>query len=250
MYQVIDAVEKPLRTLCISSPRKLLFATCLLMFLSSLFMSGFNLWLCYFFYDNTFSYSWVNFLGLAILGALLGMICLLGMRGAHIVTLDYLLLYFWFTVVLVAPLAYGTVVAFDFIVYMKIWFLHSWTLPAFAKLRNLFCADNTAKTLCVSPVQGGKFYNATIYWCLDTYHATNCEKVRNDAIKSALKWGTLSMLAEGIVCLSNIGLILISLYYCVKILTPAVITQSMNDIMNFLLIIPIVACALVARNLW
>lgn len=134
MYQLIDAVEKPMRTLCVASPRKLLFATSFLMFLSTLFMSGFNIWLCYFFYDNTFSYSWVNFLGLAILGALLGIICLLGMRGAHIVTLDYLLLYFWLTVVLVAPLAYGTVVAFDFIVYMDIWFQHSWTLPAFNKV--------------------------------------------------------------------------------------------------------------------
>lgn len=108
----------------------------------------------------------------------------------------------------------------------------------------------TAQTLCVAPVHGGKLYNSTISWCLDNFGATDCEHIRGSAIKAAVKWGTLSMLVEGIICICSIGLILISLYFCVKILTSTVITQSMNDIMNFLLIIPTVACGLVSRNLW
>jgi hypothetical protein len=250
MYQLIDAVEKPLRTMCVASPRKLLFVTCLLMFLSSLFMSGFSAWLCIFFYDIEYSYEWASFLGLAIVGGLLGMVCVLGLRGAHIVTLDLLLMYFWFTIVLVAPLAMGTVISFDSILYMQIWFDHSWTLDSFSKLRNLFCPEDTADFQCAAPIQGGRFFNSTLLWCLDRFQETTCQEIRDAAVVDALNWGSLAMLVEGIVCLSNIGLILFSLYLSYRILTSSVITQSMNDIMNFLLVLPTLACGLVARNMW
>lgn len=250
MYQLIDAVEKPMRTLCVASPRKILFATCLLMFLSTLFMSGFNVWLCFFFYDETYSYEWASFLGLAIVGACLGVICILGMRGAHIVTLDLLLLYFWLTCVLVAPLAMGTVISFDSILYMQMWFDHSWTLKSFSKLRNLFCPPFTAQAQCAAPLQGGRFFNSTAYWCLEYYGETTCQSIRDGAVAQALNWGSLAMLVEGIVCVSNIGLILFSLFLSYRILTSTVITQSMNDIMNVLLLMPTLACGLVARNMW
>ena len=82
------------------------------------------------------------------------------------------------------------------------------------------------------------------------YQDTSCESVRAAAVAAALEWGALSMLVEAIICVSNIGLILLSMYLCWRILTTSVITQSMNDIMNFLLVIPIVACSLVTSNLW
>ena len=93
-------------------------------------------------------------------------------------------------------------------------------------------------------------YASTTDWCLAKYSAVDCISIRNNAEKSATYWGTLFLTIEAIVCLSNIGLILCSLYLCYRILTPPVITQSMNDIMNFLLILPVIACGLVARYIW
>ena len=118
------------------------------------------------------------------------------------------------------------------------------------QVRDVFCAPDTAQTLCVAPFEGGRTYNSTLAWCTALYNETSCEQVRNDAEASAIEWGGLLMFVEAIVCLGNIGLILFSLYLCYKILTYPVITQSMNDIMNFLLVLPLVACGVITNYLW
>lgn len=59
----------------------------------------------------------------------------------------------------------------------------------------------------------------------------------------ALLWGRQVTLAQGVVGVINIVLITSSLYLCYRILTSPVITQSMNDIINYLLLIPIGGCA-------
>lgn len=248
---VLEAAEKPLRSVFQASPRKLLFLTCLVMFLVSVIMVMFSAYMCTLFYDpGSANAAWLNFLGLCVVGVLLGFVCLLGMRGAHIVTLDYILYYFWLTVVLIAPLALGCFICFDFIIYMNLWFLHSWDQPAFEQVRVIFCEPGTANTLCVAPVQGGKNYNNTELWCLALYNATTCESVKNAAQSEAQSWGRLLMLVEAIVTVSNIGLILFSLYLCYRILTIPVLTESMNDIMNFLLLLPAIACSYVADYTW
>ena len=54
MYQLIEAIEKPVRGMFVASPRKLLFLTGILMFLTSLFMSSFNIYLCSLFYSENY----------------------------------------------------------------------------------------------------------------------------------------------------------------------------------------------------
>lgn len=57
-------------------------------------------------------------------------------------------------------------------------------------------------------------------------------------------------LTEGIVCVWNLVIIAISIYLCHRLLTSAVLTQSMNDMMNYLLLLPAVGCAVIAYYIW
>ena len=59
------------------------------------------------------------------------------MRGAHIVSFDILLSYFWGIIVFIAPLGLGTMVAFTFYQYIGIWFNHQWSQSSFLKIRKL-----------------------------------------------------------------------------------------------------------------
>ena len=59
------------------------------------------------------------------------------------------------------------------------------------------------------------------------------------------------LLAQSIMGIFNILQIALSMYICTNILTSAVITQSMNDSINYLLMLPIVACiGLGVYTLW
>lgn len=148
-YFSYDKLERNVKSLFCSSHRKLLFVNNLFLFmfaLSLIALSGYLSWLFYVTSDadsnaasaqqkkDTSQTMWLNWLGLAGLGMALSAICILGMRGAHVVTLDLLLSYFWCIVVCLAPLLLFCVACFDFYQYVTIWFEHSWDSLSFEKV--------------------------------------------------------------------------------------------------------------------
>ena len=60
-------------------------------------------------YDPGFATGWIVWLGLSIVGLCLSITCAIGMRGAHVVSLDMLLSYFWGVIVFIGPLVIGRV---------------------------------------------------------------------------------------------------------------------------------------------
>ena len=193
--------------------------------------------------------GWINWLILVIVGGFLTITAVIGMRGAHQVSLELLLSYFWSTLVLFAPLLLGIFAVFNISFYTRIWFKHQWETPDFHPLRLAFCDPrSTASTKCVAPVFdeprefGGVTYNSTLAWCEGTFNATDCAEIRSDAIDLAVDYGTSLILTNTVIGIFGILLMATSIYISVEILTHPVITQSMLEIMNYLLIIPVASC--------
>ena len=174
---------------------------------------------------------------------------IVGMRGAHLVSLELLLSYFWGTLVLFAPLLLGIFAVFNISFYTRIWFKHQWRTPDFSYIRKTFCdPSSTASTKCTAPefdgpaVINGILYNSTRGWCMYNYNATDCKDIRNQAIDLAVQWGTSLILTNTVIGVFGIVLMAISIYISVGILTHPVITQSMLEIITYLLVIPIASC--------
>jgi hypothetical protein len=126
---------------------------------------------------------------------------------------------------------------------METYFKHRWQEGAFYAVRQLFCAPHTGDSLCIAPILGGPLYDGVDEWCQDQWNSTDCWSIRAAAEEKALQWGRRIILAEGIVSLINLCEIGASLFLCYRILTSPVIGQSMNDVINYLQIIPIAGCA-------
>ena len=157
--------------------------------------------------------------------------------------------YFWAIVVFLAPLLLGTVACFDFYAYLSIYFDHRWDQQPFRVVRKIFCPD-TFDTKCLAPILGGQDFDTVDDWCMFNYNATDCYSIRQTAQTEALTWGKQLTLIQASVCLLNIVQILGSVFLCVRILTAPVITQSMNDVINYLLLLPIGGCAGTGAYIW
>jgi len=196
----------------------------------------------------------MGMMGLSILGAILTSVCIVGMRGAHLVSLSLLLTYFWGMIIFVGPLLLGVVACFDFYEYMNVWLNHQWEQPNFHGLHVLFCTKFKtagagsgypfAVEMCAAPLQN------TDQWCMKYYDSTKCREFREAAILEAVQWGSFLTLIQGIICITDLVLICGCLYLCFKIMKEQVITQSMNEVINYLLLLPIGACAGLAYYMW
>lgn len=177
------------------------------------------------------------------------------MRGAHLVSLDLLLAYFWGIIVCLVPLLLALFACFNISLYTKIWFKHNWELPSFDQVRRIFCHPrNTYDNKCIAPLIDytniDNNQNFTTSWCIKNYNATDCVQIRDDAISRAVDWGTTIITLQSFIGLGCVILCIMSIYVTVEILTSPVITQSMFDVVNFLLILPFAACLALAIYLW
>ncbi len=230
--------------------RKVLFVVNLLIALAGLALAMFCGWLSVTMYDETYFTAYTGWLGLSFMGVMLTIVCIIGMRGAHLVSLDLLLTYFWGITVFIGPLMLGIVACMDFYTYMSVWFRHTWELPPFQGLHPLFCVkyangDPDAIPKCKAPLVG------TDAWCMREFDgATNCKQIRENAIQEAVLWSENITLIQGIICISDIVLIGWCLFLCYRIMREQVIVKSMNDVINYLLLLPIAACTGMAYYMW
>lgn len=67
-------------------------------------------------------------------------ICIVGMRGAHLVSFELLLIYFWGITMFIGPLVLAVAAGFNFYFYMTVWITHYWESASFSlvSLYNLF----------------------------------------------------------------------------------------------------------------
>jgi hypothetical protein len=247
--RIVYNIQEPSRFIGSTSPRKILLGINFIIAVLSSGLSGFSIYLSYLLYDGRLVSGWALWLGLSAVGFSLAIICSIGMRGAHVLSLELLLTYFWGLTVCIAPLMLGTVASFDFILYQRVWIEHQWAEPGFLRVRELFCQPtDTVSTKCAAPVNG--INNSITIWCEYYFDANDCDYVRASAIDRAVNYTTVLTIIQG--CISIVILLLIgwSMYICLTIVTSPVITQSMNDVINYLLLLPIIGSAVVASKLW
>lgn len=254
--KISQQVVYPLHVFEATSPRKVLFAINLVLSVCAMVMTTYSVYLTWLLYDPHFVTGWSNWFILVIVGIFTTATAIVGMRGAHMVSLELLLSYFWSIIVLIAPILLGLFAVFNFSFYTRIWFKHQWDKEDFAPLRVLFCSpSSTADNKCLAPlfdtyVQNSTAYNSTQTWCLALYNATDCESIRNEAVDMAVQWGTSLILTNTIIGVFGLSLMVVSIYISVEILTHPVITQSMLEIMNYLLVIPIASCVGQTVGFW
>ena len=226
--------------LSLISPRRLLLLLISTIGISSVVLAGFSIFLANIFYensDNTGSTSWV---GISIGAISLFLMCIVGLRGTHLVNLELLLTYFWGITVFISALTLAVVSCFNSYIYVRIWLRHYWQKSSFWRIRELFCKPrDTASNRCLAPIDVG----SVTAWCMTNFNnATDCQSIRNNAVAAAQNFAQSITLALGLVGIINLALVLCSVYMCYTILTAPVITQSMNDVINYLLLLPMCGC--------
>lgn len=102
-----------------------------------------------------------------------------------------------------------------------------WDTQSFLNFRKLFCQAGTAHTKCIED-----------------------SEIRNSAIRKCVQWSTSLILANSIIGLVCLAIMAVCIYITIEILTHPVITQSMLDIVNYLLLLPIGACIWQAIAFW
>lgn len=258
---ITQRIDYPFHVLATTSPRKLLFGINFLLAICCLSLAGFAIFLCQLFYDPDFTSGWIIWLGMSIVALFLAAVSIIGMRGAHMVSLDLLLTYFWGIIVFVAPLLLALFACFNFFFYTRIWFKHQWATVRFEKVRSIFCSPrSTANNKCIAPLGDEVYYvdddyytyqsNYTTTWCLANYNATDCGEIRDAAITKAVDWGGKVITAQSTVGLVGVFIIGWSIYISYEILTSPVITQSMMDVINYLLLLPMAGCVALSVYHW
>src|SRR5690606_17443586 len=126
----------------------------------------------------------------------------------------------------------------------------------------------------IDAVGGGPEYGSVDAWCLAMYNSTACNEIREDAESETFGWTArmlslqvrrvivpsayplpllmclisllfvLCVSAQGSVGILNVLQLMYAMAVCSFILTKPVIMDTMNDIINYLLLIPVVGCLL------
>lgn len=234
---------KPLHSVFRQNQRRVLLGLMVLLATTSASQAAFSAWLASLFYYNAahegIQTIFLNWVGLSLVGLFLFILACLGLRGAQLVSISTLLFFFWAIMIFIAPLILGVVGALNFYQYINIVFVHDWHKRYFAKVREIFCQPSTANTLCVGPPVGGININS---WCLTNFNSTDCSSIKYNAIDEAEKWAQTISLALASVSIINLCIIALTIFICYRILTAPIITESMNDMINYFLLLPIIGC--------
>jgi hypothetical protein len=197
----------------------------------------------------------MNWAGMSIVAVMLFLFAGIGLRGAATVSFDLLLAYFWCIIFIFVPLILALFSCFNFNAYTGIYFRHTWDLPNFQVVRNVFCPKHTADTLCLDQKSSAYYPNSSValnstVLCQQRYNTTDCVKVRSNAINKAISFGFTIMTVNSFLGAMVVLVIVYSLYICQHILTLRVISLTMLEYINYLLILPIAGCIGITINFW
>jgi len=165
-----------------------------------------------------------------------------------LVSLQLLLDYFWASIVIIAPYILVLFSCFNFYTSIATIFKHQWTDNSFAGIRKNSCSPrDTANTLCNVPYAPTDEINQL---CLSMYNSTDCQRIRDSALAASVEYSGQLILAQSLAGVVIILILSYALYTAFHILTTRVFTQSMNDNINYLLLIPIASCAAIGAYYW
>lgn len=129
---------------------------------------------------------------------------------------------------------------FDYFGVNMVKIKHWWDDPSMNFMRELFCANNTAHTKCIVPILGGADYKSENEWCQESYNATDCEEIRNDAQSNAFLTSRTFFLANAIWALVLALIMWVTLCVLQAIITLPIVQRSKESNIPMWLIVPIV----------
>lgn len=233
--RLADKLSYPIQKLSKTTPRKVLFFINLLLIISSLGIVVYCIAVTSLLFQDDFLRGWIYWMTLSIIGLLIIAVAIIGMRGAHMISLDLLLSHFWGLSVMIVPLMLGLFAVFNISFYTRIYLKHQWEDPDFLSIRQIFCdPSSTADNKCIAPLVdgitfrelGNDTFKSTVDWCLDNFNATDCEEIRDNAIDEAVEWGTSLIIADMVIGFFGLILMGMAIYYCVEMVSVQIITQS------------------------
>lgn len=204
--------------------------------------------------DNEGSTIYLGWIALFVVGIFLIYVASFGLHSARKVSIHHLLRYFWVATLGIAPLVLVTACAFDFYDISRSFLRHHWDSEALDGLRMYFCSEGAeAGGKCAAPAlgPGSPGFQSVHAWC-EHYHdgATDCEMIKNAALAQADKWIFYMLLGAGLQGVINLLSLLISMYLCVRLITPSVIMTYANDNISYLMILPAGCCLGIALYLF
>uniref|UniRef100_A0A7S2R9T0 Tetraspanin n=1 Tax=Rhizochromulina marina TaxID=1034831 RepID=A0A7S2R9T0_9STRA len=251
-----------IRALRYFEPRQWLILTNCLILICSLFIAGVSAYVINEIYKETFErstdqedtmlYFWI---AMAVLGCLHGLCAVVGITGALKVSLDMIVTYFWLAVLLLAPTLLFSVLMFEFQKLFRSWIKHRWDTPEMSSVRRSFCKPRSVSdTKCaVYPPSLPFKYNITDYtvdeWCEDFWNATDCRLIYIEATDQVTVFAEQALTATATASAVEILLLFFSLYLAYRIVTMSIITKSMNELINYFMILPAIAILLVGLDL-
>lgn len=143
-----------------------------------------------------------------------------------------------------------SVAAFDFLDYLKSWLKHHWVDSSFRFIREAFCEPGTANAECMAPVNGGLDYTSVDEWCEAMFNSTACAEITEEAQDDAFSFTGRMLRLQGSVGILNVVQLFYAMAICSFILTKTVIMETMNDVINYLLLIPVAGCLLMGGFLY
>ena len=97
----------------------------------------------------------------------------------------------------------------------------------------------------------GTFGNSSQYASFNITHNPGiCNSIYTNAITEATTQAQTSILVISIICVVTSVIIIAAQYLCYYIITAPILSESMNDIINYLLVLPVACCFLMAWYLW
>lgn len=152
--------------------------------------------------------------------------------------------YLWF-ILWIAPFEiFFNITLFDYHSVTSVWVDHWWTQDQLSWFRQRYCANGTADTLCMVPIDGGPDFVSEEAWCEEKYDSVNCTEIRDDA-----QADTTLFLILFYTALASWGVVLLFLLLLVKhslerIISKPIVQKSRETNVPGWLALPTIATAL------
>ncbi|CAM9197745.1 unnamed protein product [Ectocarpus sp. 12 AP-2014] len=189
--------------------------------------------------DGTDSTVYSTAVALAIMGCFQTVVAVIGIVAADKVSLHMMVFYFWLVALVIGSMFMWSIAALDFHFNFRVWLDKHWDDPALANVRDRLCANGTASDQCAVPPAGFP-HGSPDLWCQAKYNSDECTAIKAEAVDKAMDFLSLFMNVAGGLSVSSVVEMLAALVLTVRVVTIPIIMRSMQSMINYLLVFPVV----------
>ncbi|KAG7363351.1 hypothetical protein IV203_026711 [Nitzschia inconspicua] len=180
-----------------------------------------------------------------LIGAVIMVMCFCTVRIIKEVDLVGAIRYLWSLLWIFPVELFFNITLFDYHQVTEVWVVHWWGNRQFSWLRDRYCLEGTADTLCVVPIDGGPDYDTEDDWCQSLYNSSECTAIRDDAQKDASFWLLIFYTSLAIWGCIFMFLMLLVINTLERIISKPIVQKSRETNVPGWLTFPTVATALV-----